>query len=387
MPSLAPCGPGAAVSKESRLPELDGLRGIAVCAVILFHCAPHVFTGGWLGVDVFFVLSGYLITALLVTEHQRTGTIALRAFYARRALRLLPALLVLVAAHFIYSLARPDSQLADVLWTHGVVLLYASNWARAFEWNVDLGALAHTWSLAIEEQFYLVWPLLIMLLLWRKTSLRAASAITAFTALAVAAWRAALFASGCGLERVYSASDTRCDGLLLGSAAALYVLSGGQVALTSRRARALGLTWIVVSLWALFTVDFQSAPVYLGLLAAFTIGCAAVLPSVVTAPGRWTSACLRWRPLVWTGQISYGLYLWNLVVIECVPFPASWRLRLHTLAVIALTFGLAALSYVLVERPFLRLKKRFAGAKLPAPEPVVPTLTIHRATVPRRLAA
>src|SRR5687767_9180351 len=96
---------------ESRLLELDGLRGIAVCAVILFHCIPHVFVGGWLGVDVFFVLSGYLITVLLVTEHQRTGRIALRSFYLRRALRLVPALLVVVAVHFVYSVTRPEGQL------------------------------------------------------------------------------------------------------------------------------------------------------------------------------------------------------------------------------------------------------------------------------------
>jgi peptidoglycan/LPS O-acetylase OafA/YrhL len=362
MPRLTSKPGTTALAGDRRLSQLDGLRGVAVLAVILFHGFPGVVRGGWLGVDVFFVLSGYLITSLLVTEHERTGRVALRSFYARRALRLVPALLVVVAAHSLFSLWRPDRGAGDVARTDGVVLLYLSNWARAFAWDVHLDALAHTWSLAIEEQFYLLWPLALLLLL-RCASLRVAAASTALAALGVAAWRAALFASGCEIERVYSGFDARSDGLLLGSAAALYAHSGADVGLATRTGRALSLAWVLLSVWAVMAVDFRSTPVYGGLLLGFALGFAAALPSVAVAPGRWTSAVLRSPPLVWTGRISYGLYLWNVVVLECVPFPDSWRQRTVGVAVVAITYVLAALSYVLVERPFLRLKRRYEVAR------------------------
>ena len=199
-------------------PALDGLRGLAVLAVISFHAWHGLVPGGWLGVDVFFVLSGFLITWLLVQERLRTGGLALTRFYARRALRLLPALAVAlpmaVLVAWMFDPARLGATLSEALSS----LFYVSNWTAAARADNGLttGLLTPTWSLSIEEQFYLVWPFLLAALLWAGGR-RAALYATLVVAGAIAIHRTTVTTLG----HVSLGTDTRADALLIGSALAL----------------------------------------------------------------------------------------------------------------------------------------------------------------------
>jgi peptidoglycan/LPS O-acetylase OafA/YrhL len=201
-------------------PALDGSRAVAILAVLLFHGGAPGFGWGYIGVDLFFVLSGYLITSILLVEHAKVGRISLLDFYRRRALRLFPALAALCLTFLVYAavaLDDPTQGIREVL----IVALYAGNWIRAF----SLGQpqyLGHTWSLAIEEQLYLVWPLLIWGVLFLSKG-SAAKALRLVVALAIASigWRAILALQGATADRLYNGSDTRADALLIGAALAL----------------------------------------------------------------------------------------------------------------------------------------------------------------------
>ncbi len=192
-------------------PRLDGIRTIAVICVLVFHggLPPR---GGFLGVDVFFVLSGYLITVLLLVEVRRTGTIRLRRFYTRRAIRLLPALCVMLGTVVTVAIITlPATSKHEVLLTNIYGLLYVANWAEVA--GVPMGPLGHLWSLALEEQFYLVWPPTLMWLLRRRNSaFRFLLAVVG----AITVWRSFLVLAGAPWDYLYYASDVRFDGLLVG---------------------------------------------------------------------------------------------------------------------------------------------------------------------------
>ena len=217
-------------------PALDGLRGIAILAVLAIH-THHIFgwpllKGGNVGVDIFFVLSGFLITALLVQEWGETGTISLKSFYWRRALRLVPALLLLlVALYFLSDLLLSTVEANETRRAMPVAFVYASDLALAF-FNIRLGALQHTWSLAIEEHFYLIWPLVLVAGLKLGIGKKRLVMITLLLALASALQRAVLHQVGASPVRTYYGFDTRADGLLIGCAMGLCV-SWGMVRLRS----------------------------------------------------------------------------------------------------------------------------------------------------------
>src|SRR5436305_8467288 len=199
------------VSKLGHVPALDGLRGIAIAIVVGYHAFGFPL-GGWLGVDLFFVLSGFLITTLLLEEQAATGTVRLRAFYARRARRLLPALAVLLAAYVAISAVRGVDGLAVVArWG-----FYTGNVYEAFVpgASLHLVGLNHLWSLAQEEQFYLLWPAALLLAL----KARRPAVVLGTIALALMIYRLALADGGASDARIYFAPDTNVDGLLLGAA-------------------------------------------------------------------------------------------------------------------------------------------------------------------------
>src|SRR6201986_152679 len=217
-------------------PGLDGLRALAVVAVLLYHGGVSWSGGGFLGVEMFFVLSGFLITSLLVAEWGRSGRIALRAFWARRARRLLPALFVLVAAIGVYYAVEGATKAVPGLQGDGIAtLLYFSNWHQVaagtnyFAASGPVSPLEHTWSLAIEEQFYVVWPLLVLGILGYarrrgasdRRSLQVLLGLSLGGAALAATEMALLFAGGHGLDRVYYGTDTRATGLLLGASLAI----------------------------------------------------------------------------------------------------------------------------------------------------------------------
>jgi peptidoglycan/LPS O-acetylase OafA/YrhL len=298
-------------------PALDGVRAVAVLAVIAHHCFVPYFWNGRCGVDVFFVLSGFLITSLLLREAQ-SGGIRLGAFYLRRARRLYPALLLMVglvmaAGPLLHSYA-PTGR--DAVFT----LLYLSDYAAAFESLGD--AFKHTWSLAIEEQFYLVWPLVVMGL--ARLPKRTAVLLLVAAYLLVSAWR--LNVDGWA---AYYRFDTHASGLILGAMLAF----APRIELPHAKLALLMALLVYITRLELLAVT-----------AAEACGAFLVLGAVQG------SRVLAWRPLVYLGRISYGLYLFHWPIALLVRDPSDWpRALVMTLAGGIL---LASASYYTVERIF-----------------------------------
>lgn len=332
-------------------PALDGLRGVAILAVLAIH-THHIFgwpllKGGNAGVDIFFVLSGFLITALLVEEWGETGAIRLKSFYWRRALRLVPALLLLlVALNFLSGLLLSPVEADETRRAMPVAFVYASDLALAF-FNIRLGALQHTWSLAIEEHFYLIWPLLLVAGLKLGLGKRRLVMITLLLALASALQRAVLHQLGAPPVRTYYGFDTRADGLLIGCAMGLCV-SWGMVHFRSfKPLLAPSLVLIVVCMIA---TDYASPFMHLGGFTLLAGATAVLIVNVVLSPSSYARGLLEFGPLVWIGRISYGLYLWHYVVFKATSFVAlSWPLKLGM--AVAATFAVTSLSFYLIEQP------------------------------------
>ena len=346
-----------------RSPGLDGLRALAVLAVIAFHGQLAAFPGGFLGVDVFFVLSGYLITDLLVARWNRHGRLLLGPFWARRARRLLPALaVVLVVVTAATAIIEPGQLVALRQALLGAVS-YSSNWWQAIghesyfaQWGPP-APLQHLWSLAIEEQFYLVWPLLLILVLRLFESSRVRAAVAWVAAAGSAAAMALLYQPGTDPSRVYYGTDTHSAALLIGAALALSWPLRRVQGFTRENARAFdaaGLAGIVVLGWAMGHFAGSDASLYpYGLLIAALGAGGVVLAAASTGVVSWA---LSWGPLRWLGARSYGVYLWHWPVIALtaavlrVPSPSLPFL----LADAVLAIGLAAASWRWVEQPILR---------------------------------
>jgi peptidoglycan/LPS O-acetylase OafA/YrhL len=341
-------------------PGLAALRGVAVIMVILYHCLVPGFRGGYLGVDIFFVLSGYLITCTLLKQFDDPAS-SFFTFYWRRFLRLFPALAVVCIALYLcrWALADPIQPLRDIL----AASLYVSNWTRAAQQKIPI-YLAHTWSLSIEEQFYLLWPALVLFLLTALGRSKATPAVLCL-AIAVAVWRAFNTWAGASAERLYNSFDLRSDGLLLGCVLALYTYRNQAQA---QRAAKIS-KWILLAAAPMLLViyfKFQYADrfmFYLGYpisnLATTALVC------ILTVPGARPSKPLPLLAvLIYFGEISYGLYLWH--------YPISHELLVHyhlgraVRAVIICTSSLvlAALSYHFIEKPILSLRNLRFGAIL-----------------------
>ncbi len=343
-------------SSIKHLPALDGLRGAAVLGVVVFH-ADAGLRGGYLGVDLFFVLSGFLITSILFAEIDKTGRVDLARFWVRRARRLFPALLSLMPAIALYAafFASPDELSglrADALAT----LAYVANWRQILSdksyWDLFTAPspLEHTWSLAIEEQFYVLWPLVVTLFvvvvgLGRRGFLAITSALLAGSiALALVLYDPSRS------SRVYFGTDTRAAAILMG--AALACVLGPETVFRERTVRvldALGLVSIAILGWAWATLDGQDPRLYHGgfwateLLALVLIACG-------TAGQRsLVGRALASRPLAYVGTISYGVYLWHWP-IDCVL--SSERVDLDPGVLTALRIGLAFLVAILSHRYF-----------------------------------
>ena len=300
-------------------PALDGLRALAVAAVLAFHTG--VLRAGWIGVDVFFALSGYLITGLLLAEANRFGGIRLGEFWRRRARRLFPAIALLLALIALFDLIGSDAwrgpSRADVWGT----VTYTANWVRLAEarsyWDLFTAPspLEHVWSLAIEEQFYVVWPL-VFLLAWRWRGRRGATAAAAVLAGAFSVWQLWLGAAASGgFERIYVGTDTRAPAFLFGALLVACADAGGRCLRSAARIVPLGIAALVV---AAVRFDGEARFTYTGgLLAASTVGAITVWAAArldrTSLPGRMLAV----RPLQLVGRWSYGIYLfhWPVVVL------------------------------------------------------------------------
>jgi peptidoglycan/LPS O-acetylase OafA/YrhL len=326
------------------------------------HTHTRGFLGGLLGVDVFFVLSGFLITSLLVREWEGTSTLSLRLFYGRRALRLFPALAVAIL--FAVVLAQTGHAQAATGTVSGVpfVVLYVGDLARAFGWG-QLGTLAHTWSLAVEEQFYLLWPPLLLLLLRRKTTYRSLALLLLGLALMEALFRAVLVLKGGNLAAISASPFTRSDGLAIGCAVALLLTARGQKPFTvtaGRLLRAATVVGVAATVWAVMRgSNANPATFELGIPIAILAAAAAV---VTTVGGCWPAltAVLEIPPLRWIGQRSYGIYLYHFPIFYAL-YTESAHPRNKLLAM-GVSIAVAAVSYRLIESPALRLKDRLRPA-------------------------
>jgi peptidoglycan/LPS O-acetylase OafA/YrhL len=388
------------------LPALDGLRALAVAAVVAYHLNLGWASGGYLGVDLFFVLSGFLITSLLLEEWVSTARVKLSAFWARRARRLLPALFLLLAAIgvfvVLYGRFGPPGSAAqiDLSGLRGdalATLFYVANWHAIFAHQsyfaqfASPSPLEQTWSLSIEEQFYLIWPLVLLAILavgrgaWRKVGL----AVTVVGALGSSALMALLYHEGANPNRLYFGTDTHMFDLLVGASIAMVAASRPQ---PGPRARRVLHAAAPVSA-AILAVCWVTAGKSTGLPRSWMFDggflLCAVLAGVVVADVRQLHAgplarALSVSPLRWIGRISYGIYLWHWpIIVYFTQARTGLGQPWLDLARIALTLVLSSASYYLVELPLRR--HRFSGWPRFAIAPAAGVLTaavVVVATIP-----
>jgi peptidoglycan/LPS O-acetylase OafA/YrhL len=361
------------------MPALDGVRGVAMVVIMGFHAGVFLTAGGFYSLDTFFALSGFLITSLLIAEWRRTTTVRFRVFWARRARRLLPGVLVLllgVACYnaFVVPAGTYPHLRADALST----LFYVANWhfivigANYFNQTGPESPLLHTWSLAVEEQFYLLWPLIVVgvLKVWRD--LRALLVVCVAGAIASATEMAVLY-SPADRNRVYYGTDTRAQSLLVGAALAVALALWADhraragprstdeapwAAVTAAGRRALlavGAVGLVGSAWLWTRVTFNDAFAYRGGFLLAALATAAVLVSVVCVPGSWLARCLALAPLRYLGRISYGMYLWHWPLFQYVDHARTGLSGYPLFGVrAAATVAIASVSFFVVERPIRR---------------------------------
>ena len=340
------------------LPPLDGLRGLAVLLVLGIHAQCAAFGGGFLGVDIFFVLSGYLITSLLLHEHAETGRIDFGAFYVRRALRLLPALVLTLVLAVLMEWHRGHLTRYEIVRNVAAALFYVGNWVRALT-DISLSKLDHTWSLSIEEQFYLVWPgVFWWLMRWGKPS-RVIKLLSAGI-LSIALYRAWLYWPD-HFARVYFGFDTRVDAMLSGCllACLLYWQRLPEAARWSALTRWLWLPLLLAFAWLVGSSDYGQARYPLGLFTVVALGTALVIAEITLRPTGWLARSLCFTPLRYVGKLSYGLYLYHFVIFSTTPPPIPQPIPARQLADFVATFALAAVSYHFIEQPCLRLKTRW----------------------------
>lgn len=353
--STAAPRPGAP-SAPGRVPGLDGIRGVAVTLVVLSHIGWPGFSGGGAsGVTVFFTLSGFLITSLLLTEYDKTGRIDLGAFWVRRGLRLLPALwfyvAVVVVLYYVLGLASPR-QLASMALPP---LLYYSNWTA----ENSLGPFNHTWSLAVEEQFYIIWPLIVLFLLVRLPRLWMPILLVGLAVLSVW-WRLHLGLSfDAGYYAATRRTDTNAFSLLTGAALAGFLRAGVRPPRLPAAVVDVALLLLIaipVALGRQFQISGVTAPVYVTLLTLVL-----VLGSVGGSRSALDNSTLRFL-----GRVSYGWYLWHWVAYQLVRRVDGYATSKDAWGVLAAvtSLGVAVISFYAVERPALRFKHRFERASL-----------------------
>ena len=335
--------------------SLDGIRGIAIITVVLAHYGIPIIQRGGFGVDIFFTLSGFLITSILLGEHSRTGDINFRHFYIRRLLRLFPALFFLLVVYaslvtlFGKDLSRHYTDIA-------LVFFYVANWAGAAGLNRP-GELGHTWSLSVEEQFYFLWPGVLYLLLkkWGARGLLAGSALLALLSMS----EMFLMARSAPWWRLYYGFDTRAFTLLFGCCFAIAVhFWKERIRLPGWLERVLPLvTSLGIALFMLRTDAFLSDPDFfrdkIFIIPLLTCG---LLYQAVMPGFKYSNRILSSKVLVYFGKRSYGLYLWHYWILNVV---ASKDVKVVFLGAVASLIA-TEFSYRYIEMPFLSLKDRLA---------------------------
>lgn len=357
--------------KSSRyMSGLDGLRALAVIGVIFYHLTPHILPGGFLGVPIFFVLSGYLISDLLIQEFEQNSKISLKQFWKRRLNRLYPALVTMLILVTGWITIFERSLLLNIRNMILTSLVYLNNW-----WQISQGAsyfdrfttpspFVHLWSLAIEGQFYLIWPMIVVFAIvfikrndWIFYTFIGVSILSALL-------MAILYVPGADPSRVYYGTDTRAFSLLIGSALAFIwpstklkknLPTAGRVTLDAVGVLSLGLLiWLMVQL-----MDSDPFTYYGGIFIFSLIS--GILVAVVAHPATWLAKLLSLQPLKWIGQRSYGLYLWQypvMILYEVKVGDTSLHPLRHLIIQITLIILISEASYRFVEMPFKKLNIR-----------------------------
>jgi peptidoglycan/LPS O-acetylase OafA/YrhL len=368
------------------LPGLDGLRAIAVLAVMVFHFFPGVLRGGFVGVDIFFVVSGFLITTILLRDVSRHHRVELGGFWGRRARRLLPALFtMLLVCSSATLLVGGDTALALGRQLLGAVT-FSSNWVSigggASYFTQDSPELfRNLWSLAVEEQFYVLWPFVVWLLA-RTVRARTGAWICALMAV-LSAGAMAVFFQGGDPTRVYFGTDTHSFGLMIGSFLAFAMIDRGRDEITDRAAALRRpAPWIGIAALALIVIGAvvlgeTDAVTYRGGLLAISLLTAVVIWSVVRSA--WLGGVLDARPLRAVGRRSYGLYLWHwpvfvLVAAAIPPSAEPWRPVAIGVIAAVVSFAAAWISFSMIETPFL--SRRGTAAATLAPDRARQRLTV-----------
>jgi peptidoglycan/LPS O-acetylase OafA/YrhL len=334
-------------------PGMDGIRAVAVVMVMLFHANVPFFGGGFLGVDVFFVLSGYLISTLLLGEMETTGRLDVKRFYLRRLMRLTPALLAML---IVYAAAAPllwpdvHNHMAQV----ALAAAYLSDISVAF-WNTPI-QLGHTWSLSVEEHFYLIWPLALAAAFRRLGRRQLLIALVCSYVFAVS-WRWAWLLLGQDWYQVWFRFDTHISGLLLGACLAAALRDPSATGLLERHSSRL----LVLPLIAIGLLQSDWEAPWVHIWGVWLMEWATI--ALLIAVNRRQGICyemLAASPLVWVGRLSYGLYLWHYPIFKYLR--ENHDLTLVIAIGLPLTFTLAALSHYTIERWVLQARDRMKSA-------------------------
>jgi peptidoglycan/LPS O-acetylase OafA/YrhL len=351
------------VRRIGYVPALDGLRGVAITLVVLFHTLRWP-RGGFLGVDVFFVLSGFLITTLLIQEWHGVGRISLRGFYRRRALRLLPALTAMLTVFtlqglLLYSLGEMAPSMFRRWWISDLSgLLYVQNFVKAAASSNTIVGVGQLWSLAAEEQFYIVWPLVLIWLLRRGSRPRTIALVAGGAALVVLLHRVELVIAGAPERWIFFSPTSRSDPIMLGCCLGVCFAYG---LLKPRFLRLVGLaTPVAVVVGLLMVVSQRNLTTLFPGLLILELATGVVLLAALSGSSRLVTVGLSWSPLVGIGKISYGIYVWHDLFLGLV----------QPYLVIPSVLIVALLSYEYIEKPFLRRKR--SPQMVASPVPIAP---------------
>lgn len=362
--------------KNSRyITGFDGLRSLAVIGVILYHLLPSQMRGGFLGVPVFFVVSGYLITDLLVQEWKQNGKIRLGKFYIRRMKRLYPALVTMLIASSAYITLFQRNLLNNLRGNVVSSLLYVNNW-----WQIEHGLsyfdrfagespFTHIWSLAVEAQNYLFWPIIFILLMKLVKNRGKIYLTVSFAALISAIWMAILFTPGQDPTRVYYGTDTRLFSILMGSSLAFIWPSTRLKAQIPKQAKkvlnSIGLVSLVLLVTAFLFLNDGTTFLYYGGMFLISLVCV-VLVAITAHPGASLNRWLTNPVFTWLGKRSYGIYLYQfpIMIFYEAKFNVANHLVLHTIIEIVLILLITELSYRFVERPMRLFNYRVLFSKL-----------------------
>jgi peptidoglycan/LPS O-acetylase OafA/YrhL len=349
--------PIAVTNRLGHVPALNGLRGLAIVAVMGYHL--DLLPGGFLGVDLFFVLSGFLITALLLKEHSERGAISLRRFYGRRARRLLPVAIAAIVFIEIILVAANNGLRGQAL--VGVYsAFYVENFAHFLNPPV-ISQLGHFWSLSQEEQFYFVWPPLLVVVLRRRIPPEWIAIGLAVTAALIIGRRTVLADDW---HRFYYAPDTHADGMALGCLLAVAWVNGWLHRVRSWSV--IGVAALTALVLDLLLLHAESSAAGLYGITVANFAASMLIGSVLASPTGLLTRALSWRPLLVAGVMSYSLYVWQPIVASALP--------VNGVVMLAIAVVVAALSYRFIEEPF-RHPRSSAPPSTPMEQPPATVLT------------